>query len=230
MEIKWLIQIEYKKMKLQRFGKQVAVANFAIIFLTLITKFLLSTPDNTSITALSTVSIIDTFVKSVFIVWQAVLIANIIVDEFKSKTALLLFSYPIKRNHILASKLLLTVVLTFGGMLITMVFVNMTMLALNMVLPFIDYHISINDIILLGITTITSICMGMTPLFIGMLNKSTVTTVVSSIAIVSLTVGTGIGDGARMINILPVSFVLGVIGISLAYIAIKKISTDDTTF
>lgn len=229
MSIKRLIQIEYKKMKLNRFWKQVSVANVVIVLLTLITKFTFSA-SGTSSSALSTVSIIDTFVKSVFIVWQAVLIAMIIVDEFKSKTALLLFSYPIERKRILTSKLLLTVILTFSGMLITMIFVNVIAFSLSTILPFVDYHVSINDIILLGVTTITSICMGMAPLFIGMQNKSTITTVVSSIAIVSLTVGSGIGDGARMINILPVSIALGSIGIILVYIAIKKISTDDTIF
>lgn len=84
MSIKRLIQIEYKKMKLNRFWKQVSVANVVIILLTLITKFTFSA-SGTSSSTLSTVSIIDTFVKSVFIVWQAVLIAMIIVDEFKRK-------------------------------------------------------------------------------------------------------------------------------------------------
>lgn len=228
MNITRLIQIECRKMRLERFYKQVLIANIAIVILVLITKFTFSLSNDTEIPALSTVSIIDTLVKAVFVVWQSVMIANIIVEEFRSKTALLLFSYPIKRGNIIASKLALIIIMTFSAMLITQVFVNGIVFVLNEVFPFIDYQISITDVLQLFITSVAAICMGMAPLYIGMLNKSTVTTVVSSIAIVSLTVGSGVGDGARMINILPVSLVLASVGIGLAYMSIKKISKEDT--
>ncbi|WP_425803062.1 ABC transporter permease [Desulfitobacterium sp. Sab5] len=228
MNITRLMQIECRKMRLERFYKQVLIANIAIVILVLITKFTFSLSNDTEIPALSTVSIIDTLVKAVFVVWQSVMIAYIIVEEFRSKTALLLFSYPIKRGNIIASKLALIIIMTFSAMLITQVFVNGIVFVLNAVFPFIDYQISITDVLQLFITSVAAICMGMAPLYIGMLNKSTVTTVVSSIAIVSLTVGSGVGDGARMINILPVSLVLASVGIGLAYISIKKISIEDT--
>lgn len=222
-----LIQIEIKKIGLGNFFKQVLFANFGIVLVVLMTTLTVSFSDGQMIPQIMTVSIIDTLVKSVFIVWQSVLIAILIVEEFRSKTVLVLFSYPIKRQMILLSKLLLIFALILSAMIFSQILQNSVFWWLSQLIPFIKYQISALEILQISITTMTAIAMGMAPLYIGILNKSTVATVVSSIAIVSITVSSGLSDGTRMINILPISIILGLSGILTAYISIKKILKED---
>lgn len=222
-----LIQIEIKKIGLGNFFKQVLFANFGMVLVVLMTTLTVSFSDGQMIPQIMTVSIIDTLVKSVFIVWQSVLIAILIVEEFRSKTVLVLFSYPIKRQMILLSKLLLIFALILSAMIFSQILQNSVFWWLSQLIPFIKYQISALEILQISITTMTAIAMGMAPLYIGILNKSTVATVVSSIAIVSITVSSGLSDGTRMINILPISIILGLSGILTAYISIKKILKED---
>lgn len=227
MNYKQLIQIEIKKIGLGNFFKQVLFANFGIVLVVLMTTLTVSFSDGQMIPQIMTVSIIDTLVKSVFIVWQSVLIAILIVEEFRSKTVLVLFSYPIKRQMILLSKLLLIFALILSAMIFSQILQNSVFWWLGQLIPFIKYQISALEILQISITTMTAIAMGMAPLYIGILNKSTVATVVSSIAIVIITVSSGLSDGTRMINILPISIILGLSGILTAYISIKKILKED---
>ncbi|MBM7870864.1 hypothetical protein JOC70_002358 [Clostridium pascui] len=227
MNYKQLIQIEIKKIGPRNFFKRVLLANFGIVLVVLMTTLTVSFSDGQMIPQIMTVSVIDTLVKSVFTVWQSVLIAILIVEEFRSKTVLVLFSYPIKRQMILLSKLLLIFALISSAMIFSQILQNGLFWWLSQLIPFIKYQISALEILQISMTTITAIAMGMAPLYIGMLNKSTVATVVSSIAIVSITVSSGLSDGTRMINILPISILLGLSGILTAYISIKKILKED---
>ncbi|RUT63998.1 hypothetical protein C1149_02665 [Clostridium botulinum] len=47
---------------------------------------------------LSTIAIAKLLIKTTLIVWQSVLIATIIVEEYQSKTIMLLYTYPINRK------------------------------------------------------------------------------------------------------------------------------------
>lgn len=227
MNYKQLIQIEIKKIGLGNFFRQVLFANCGIVLVVLMTTLTVSFSDEQMIPQITTVSIIDTLVKSVFIVWQSILIASLIVEEFRSKTVLVLFSYPIKRQAILLSKLFLIFALILSAMIFSQTLQNSVFCCLSQFIPFIKYEISALEILQIAITTMTAIAMGMAPLYIGMLNKSTVATVVSSIAIVSITISSGSGDGTRIISILPISILLGVSGILMTYISIKKILIED---
>lgn len=48
--------------------------------------------------------VIGTFVRAVFIVFGAVLIAKLVISEYKNKTIQVMFTYPISRKKLLAAK------------------------------------------------------------------------------------------------------------------------------
>lgn len=226
MTIKRLITVELKKFALRSYGIQVLIANLGIAILVGMT---IAIPyfAGEEIPQLATTTVIDTVTKSVFIVWEAVLIAQLIVEEFRSKTILLLFSYPINRKWIIISKLCIVGGLTLVSMLASQTVQNGLFFMLNHLLPAVNYSITFTDIVSMGVTTVTSMLLGMLPLYIGMLNKSTVATVVSSLLIVSLTISSGGQNGAGLITVLPVSIMLAVIGAAMTTAAIKNMLSED---
>ena len=65
----------------------------------------------------------SSIVRATFIIFGAVLIAKLIIDEYKNKTILLMFSYPINRKKIMISKLAITAILTFITVILSNIFV-----------------------------------------------------------------------------------------------------------
>lgn len=66
----------------------------------------------------------------------------------------------------------------------------------------------------------------MLPLYIDMIRKSTISTIVSSLFIVSIAVNSQAWVGG-IITIIPISIVLGTIGLLFATIAIRKMVASD---
>lgn len=50
-------------------------------------------------------SLANIFIKVVFITFSAVVLSRLVIDEYKNKTILLLFAYPLQRKKIDSSKI-----------------------------------------------------------------------------------------------------------------------------
>ncbi|EBF5116958.1 hypothetical protein FH008_14905 [Listeria monocytogenes] len=226
MTMKKLVAIELKKMALNKYVRHAIIANIAIACLVFMTTVLTSMGGE-GVPQMAVTTVIDSLVKSTFIVWESVLIANFIIEEFRSKTILILFSYPLDRKKAIISKLLIIFSVIFISMFASQLIQNALFFTLNQFLPVINYSVTASEITVILLTTITSILLGMLPLYVGMVNKSTVTTVVSSILIVSLTVSSGGQDGSGLITVLPVSVTMAAVGVGLVYMAIQKMLSED---
>lgn len=221
MNMKDLITIEAKKISLKKIMKQVFWANIFIFLLTIILPF-----SGEDLETLSLATVIDTLIKATFIIWEALLIAQLIVEEFRSKTILLLFSYPIDRKKILISKLIFIGFLVLCAMTFSQIVQHLLFFILGKTFPMISYSISLTNIVLYGFTTITSILIGLIPFYIGMLNKSTNITIISAIAVVSLTASSG-ADGSSAMTIIPITVSLAILGLIFTYFGIKKNTSGD---
>ncbi|MBC1353742.1 hypothetical protein HB837_15115 [Listeria innocua] len=226
MTMKKLVAIELKKMALNKYVRHAIIANIVIACLVFMTTVLTSMGGE-GVPQMAVTTVIDSLVKSTFIVWESVLIANFIIEEFRSKTILILFSYPLDRKKAIISKLLIIFSVIFISMFASQLIQNALFFTLNQFLPVINYSVTASEITVILLTTITSILLGMLPLYVGMVNKSTVTTVVSSILIVSLTVSSGGQDGSGLITVLPVSVTMAAVGVGLVYMAIQKMLSED---
>ena len=74
-------------------------------------------------------SVIDSFVRAVFIIFASTLIAKLIIGEYKFKTITLAFMYPISRKKLMVAKLAIVMLFTFSmiiisNALITTIFVS----------------------------------------------------------------------------------------------------------
>ncbi|MFJ7731678.1 ABC transporter permease [Lysinibacillus sp. NPDC097231] len=57
--------------------------------------------------------------------FASVLIAKLVIEEYKNKTILILFSYPVSRKKIFVSKLILIAFLTFITMMLSNIVVGL---------------------------------------------------------------------------------------------------------
>jgi len=225
-----LIELELKRFNLKSHVFSIMIANIVILFLSVFMTYMLSIGQipqtNLPSFEFDALSISSMLIKATFLVWEAVLIATIIVEEFRSKTMSLLFTYPINRKKLIATKLMLILLVTFVSIVFSELFQNICIFGVSKVLNFVSYGITSKDVFNLGITAITATLLGMLPLYIGMIQKSTIATIISSLFIVSIVVNTQAGTGG-LISIIPISLVLGAVGLFFAAIAIKNIVNND---
>jgi len=225
-----LIKLELKRFSITEHIRNVAIANFIILTLSVSLIYMISIgeiPQSDFPTIdLLTIKIIRMLVTATFLVWEAVLIAQIIVEEFRSKTISLLFTYPINRKKLIAAKLMLIVIIIFGSIVVSEIFQNVCVFILSKFFSFISYDIALMDVLTLLITTMSALSLGMLPLYVGMIGKSTIATIVTSLCIVSIAVNSQLSVGG-IITIVPISILLGVVGLAFAIIAIQKIIVDD---
>ncbi|TKI94063.1 ABC transporter permease, partial [Bacillus wiedmannii] len=119
-----LMKLELKKFKLGWYVKGAVIANITILALMIFMSIVAQVEGDPEIrdpqTMLLTAS---TLVRATFIIFGGVLIAKLIIDEYKNKTILLMFSYPINRKKMMISKLAITATLTFITVIVSNILV-----------------------------------------------------------------------------------------------------------
>jgi ABC-type transport system involved in multi-copper enzyme maturation permease subunit len=227
-----LIRLESKKIKLGWFVKGAMLANIIILGLLCI----ISAVENSEGTGMLTdatgiFTIIGACVRGVFIVFAAVLISKMIIHEFKNRTVLIMFSYPINRKKILSVKLILIVGMTFIAMTISHTVVISGFIGLNhifhltpaMNVTLSDFLAEIIKVIMFSLTTSVA---ALIPLYFGMRKYSTPTTIISSLLMVILTCQS-MGPNFSLASIIYIPLALAIIALGIVVLAIRNIDHID---
>jgi len=227
-----LIKLEFKKTKLGWYYKGAVIANLCILgFLCLIgsEEKNLTQGQMAMADAGSTLLLLGTFVRSVFIVFAGVLIAKLIIGEYKNRTITVMFTYPVSRKKLIAAKLLLTGGLTFLTMIVSELIVAFIFSQLNDVYQFSPEKLTMqaigNEIGSMLIYAASSTGLSFIPLYFGMRKQSVPATIVTSCILTSLIGQQSPGFSIASIIYIPVS--LAVIGIVIAFWSIRKIDRED---
>ncbi|MFD0825028.1 ABC transporter permease [Neobacillus sp. M.A.Huq-85] len=170
-------------------------------------------------------------VRGVFIVFAAVLISKMIIQEFRNRTILIMFSYPINRKKILSAKLILIVWMTFIAMTISHIVVIFGFIGLNQI-----FHLTpaisltsndvLAEIIKVIMFSLTTSVAALIPLYFGMRKYSTPATIISSLLIVSVTCQS-IGPNFSLASIIYIPLALALIALSFVVLAIRNIDHID---
>ncbi|MDM5187177.1 hypothetical protein QUF99_07515 [Bacillus sp. DX4.1] len=232
--MKNLVAIELKKINLKNQFLVLLLCNLLILFLSVTLKILVPnqiemvSQNGAALPAvqLETMTIIDTLIKAVFIVWEAVLLAEMIVAEFKTKTALMFYTYPVKITKIILAKLLIILSMMFGYMLLSEVFQNSAFYVLGLFVPSMGYQMNVSMLPAIFVTTIAGLLLGLISLCVGIMYRSTVGTVVTSILILCVVTSAAAGPGG-MISKVSVALVLGGGGLISGGYALKKIAKEE---
>ncbi|TSB47803.1 ABC transporter permease [Alkalicoccobacillus porphyridii] len=224
-----LMKLELQKHKIGWFVKGAILSNIIILallyFFTIIEKI-----ENEILFRTTTdfFTISGILIRATFIIFAAVLISKFIIDEFKNRTSLVMFSYPIDRKKIMMSKLLLIFILTFCSMLISTCFVVLSFIGLNEMFQLsVNLNFSAQSILpeLMSMMMFNLVAAGasLVPLYFGMLKYSTPATIVSAI-IIALVTNSSYGPEYSLINLLYMPLGLAIIAILIIGLALRNIN------
>ena len=225
-----LIRMEIKKVPLKPHIAGLLIANFIIFLLSVFTSSLLTASGNISTllgfapVQLDTVTLAAMLVRATLIVWEAVLISVFVIEEYRNKTISLLFTYPISRTKLITAKLILICCISFTFHVLSNIFQYAIIFLSAKCFDFVTF--SFGNIMTQAVTTISAILLGLLPLYVGMIKKSAIATVVSSIIIVAIASNSQ-GSSAGLLSIPIAAIIFGIIGITFSAITMRKMILSD---
>lgn len=224
------MKLEIKKFKMSRYLKKVINTNLVLLTILLAITFLSqSAKDVPFIDYNSMFLVIGTLVRAVFIIFAAVLISKIIIDEYKNKTINIMFMYPIKRKKIMISKLLIVVIFSFTSILLSSIFLDCSMCIINSFTHFLKDTLTINLIVSnsinIALYSAAFAFISLIPVYVGLRRKSVSATIVTGIILTSVLTSGNAGYTLSSIILIPIA--LAIIGAGISYLSIKDIEKVD---
>lgn len=172
-----------------------------------------------------------------FGIFAGVLIAKLIIGEFGKKTINTLFTYPVSRKKIIASKLLIVFSSTFIVIVLTDLLFGTSLFLINIFIPLTPDRIEFSTVlgripdILFG--AFMTAGLSLISLYFGMKKKSSSSTIVAAVVInmlinanVNITGGSN-GSNANLFNIPIFPILLCMAGIVIAYLSYRNIENLD---
>ncbi|HDR4423695.1 TPA: ABC transporter permease [Bacillus cereus] len=227
-----LMKLEMKKFKIGWYVRGAIIANIAILALLIFTSIVSQIEGEPEMRDPQMVLLMaSTLVRATFIIFGSVLIARLIISEYKNKTILLMFSYPINRKKMMVSKLVITATLTFITVILSNILVVGMFFGIDSYFSILPNSFTVDQLTREGIKlvplAIATAGISLIPLYFGMRKRSVPTTIVSSLIVVSIAINnTPMFSTATF---LPLQLALAAIGVLIAYYGIKNIEKEDVT-
>jgi len=179
------------------------------------------------------ISLTNILIRIVFMIFAAVILSRLIIEEYRSNTIQLLFTYPLQRKKIMFSKLSIVFGFCFFSIILATAVISILTYFLNPMIGFFNQPMQVSDMI----STIPSVLLGafmisgisLIPLFFGMRKKSTATTITSSVLIgfaINATVSNG-GSQAGLFQFIGIPVVFCVIGLLIGYATFSNVNKKD---
>ena len=229
-----LVRLEWKKNNIGKYlgGVIIMAALLGLFVFALAFLGIANDPDGTLDAAPGTDVIsapIELFTSMAFLIYTSVMLASFIVSAYKNKTMNLMFSYPIKRQKILASQMIAVWTFNFAALILTKLAIYMCVFfgAKFMQSSFtVDFSIgSLSFYIQLILKSVVIVSMSFIALFVGMAIKSSKATIVTSFLLIFLTQA-NIGDFTMASNaVFPV--ILTTISLAFAVLSIVNVESKD---
>ncbi len=229
-----LIKLEWKKNNIGKYIRNALILAGCLCLFIFALAFLgiANDPDGTLDAAegMNAISApIELFTSMSFLIFTSVMLSSFIVSAYKNKTMNLMFSYPIKRQKILASQMLAVWLFNFAALVLTKLAVYLCIFAGSKCMHssfFIDFNIGdLSFYLQLILKSGVIVSMSFIALFIGMIKKSSKTTIVTSFLLIFLTQA-NVGDFSMAGNALfPV--VLTALSFLFAFLSIYNAERKD---
>ncbi len=197
-----LIRLEWKKNNAGKYMRSACILATVLCLFIYALAFLgiANDPDGTLDAAegMDTISSpVELFTSMSFLVFTGVMLASFIVNAYKNKTMDLMFSYPIRRQKILASQMAAVWIFNFLALVLTklLIYGCIALGARNMESSFgIDFSMgSVGFYIQLVTKSAVIVSMGFIALFVGLKMRSQAAVIVASFVLILLTQA-NIGD------------------------------------
>ena len=229
-----LIKLEWKKNKIGKYMlSAVILAAFLCLFIFALAFFGIAEDADGTLDAAEGMNVIsapiELFTSMSFLVFTGVMLSSFIVSAYKNKTMNLMFSYPIKRQKILASQMLAVWLFNLAALVLTKLLIYTCVYtgAKRMRATFlIDFDLgSPSFYAQLLLKSVVIVSMSFIALFIGMKMKSSKATVIASFLLIFLTQA-NIGDFSFAGNP-AVPAVLISLSFGFAVLSVVNVETKD---
>jgi len=217
--MKELIRIELKKMSLNEQLRALVIANIVLLLVMAMPLFMIASDGMGEVYLLMSLAIIGTFM-----VWQSILLSSLVVEEFKTKTMMQLYTYPVKRSAVIISKVGLIMMMMLVFTLVTHFVQHSLFAGFALLIPGFSYTLSLSSMLRIVVMTIATVMMAMMTLTVGLWMKSTVAPVVTSFAL--MTVLSNV-NGFSLANNLIFMVMMGALGTACTVFSIIDVLKKD---
>lgn len=174
-------------------------------------------------------NIICQLICATFVVFAAYLISKFMIEEYKTKTINLLFTYPINRKKIMISKVLIISIFTFISIVISTIIVFSGFYGIQCITNTTIGEITstlISQLFLkLLLTAFINSIIALVPLYFGIKKRSTpITLITSFLTMIILYSG---NNDINLYSIIAIPIVFMIAGIVIVYLTIRDIDKKD---
>ena len=138
----------------------------------------------------------DVIIRAIFIIYSSICLNRMVIDEYRNKTILLMFTYPINRKKLFLAKLLMiflgTTISIFVSTVLLTGFATVILRVMN-IYPDATMANYVNNLQLTVLGAFTCGFASLIPFYFGMRKKSMPSTIVSGIILAVLLSQTGGG-------------------------------------
>ncbi len=138
----------------------------------------------------------DVIIRAIFIIYSSICLNRMVIDEYRNKTILLMFTYPINRKKLFLAKLLMiflgTTISIFVSTILLTGFATVILRVMN-IYPDTTMANYVNNLQLTVLGAFTCGFASLIPFYFGMRKKSMPSTIVSGIILAVLLSQTGGG-------------------------------------
>ncbi|AZK46444.1 ABC transporter permease [Paenibacillus lentus] len=224
-----LMRLELMKFSLGWYFISAIIANLCIIAMMIVINYVEASGEMAIKDLEEACVVIGSSVRATFVILAGVMVAKLIIEEYKNKTIFVLFTYPISRKKVLTAKLLFIAALTGAAVFISNLFTAGVFLLLNSSLHIIpgivDMAFLQQQVLSILTFSIATAGTSLIPLYFGLRKQSIPATIVSSILIVALI--SSHNPAFSIASIIYVPLALSVVGVAIASWAIRNVETTD---
>ncbi|MGG0703144.1 ABC transporter permease [Bacillus paramobilis] len=229
-----LMKLEWKKHKLSSYFKGVAICIITIFAAVSLMGLGAKGEADAALTDFTKyMTLANIFIRMTFLIFSAVILSRLVIDEYKNKTMQLLFMYPLQRKLLMRAKLTIVFSFCFISMIIATFTISLLIFFMNPMIGLIETPITMGEIIATVPATFISAFMisgiSLIPLFFGMRKKSTPTTITSAV-IIGMLMNSNVGPGngqVSMFDFIAIPIVLCLLGVFISYLSYRKIDKID---
>jgi len=224
-----LILLENKKFRTSKYIKGVIIANIALFSLIMLVCYTEDPEGIFQLTSQNIVEMINVLVNDVFLIFSASMLARYIIGEYSNKTINIMFTYPIQRKKIIYAKLLLVCLFITITIFLSNIFIMGSFYLVNLFTQVFVLEITLGYIILVLLKSllyaVAYSLISCISLLFGMMKKSQISTIVSSVIIVSI-IGSS-NNGFSLSSILAIPIILASIGFAIIVYTFRNIERVD---
>lgn len=181
----YLMKLEWKKFKLYKYVKAVVISIVALIALNMLMLYASKQENELMFDSFkNAIMFFNVLIRAVFIIFASVILAKLTVEEYKTKTIQLMYSYPISRKKLMVGKLCIVYLFTVIAIIVSSLIIIPSLGVFNYKIQALPDNLTVELWLLsmpqIVIGALLSGFIALVPFYFGMRKKSTAATIISS--------------------------------------------------